>query len=134
MDEVKKAPPRAPKGLSKSAQLWWRKVVPRLIELDVIDVSADYGRLVLLAQAWGMAQDAYKTLIREGILRKDDRGITRKHPAHQIWRDSSAAYNSLGKELGITPLSRKRLGVRDDEGLDELAAFLIRPRRRKNGQ
>jgi P27 family predicted phage terminase small subunit len=125
-ETVIKTAPRAPKGLSKSAQLWWRKLVPRLIELDVIDMKADYGRLVLLAQAWGMSWDAYQTIQDEGMFRKDEKGVTRKHPAHQVWRDSAAAYNSLGKELGLTPLSRNRLGVVADDENDELAAFLLR--------
>lgn len=125
-DMTKKAPPRAPKSLSKSAQLWWRKIVPRLVELDVIDIKADYGRLVLLAQAWGMAQDAYQKIQQEGLFRKDEKGVTRKHPGHQVWRDSSASYNSLGKELGLTPLSRNRLGVEDDDADDDLLAFLTR--------
>jgi len=125
-DVGKKTAPRAPKGLSKSAQLWWRRIVPRLLELDVIDVQADFGRLVLLSQAWGMAWDAYQTIQKEGLFRKDEKGVTRKHPAHQVWRDSSAAYNSLGKELGLTPLSRNRLGVVDDDADGELIAFLSR--------
>ena len=124
-----KTAPRAPKGLSPSARTWWRKIVPRLIELDIVDVKADYGRLVLLAQAWGLAQDAYKKMLDEGLFRKDEKGVTRKHPAHQVWRDSSAAYNSLGKELGLTPLSRSRLGV-SDEGVDEFLAFLQRRQRK----
>ncbi len=129
-----KTAPRAPKGLSPSARRWWRKIVPRLIELDIVDVKADYGRLVLLAQAWGMAQDAYKKMLDEGLFRKDEKGVTRKHPAHQVWRDSSAAYNSLGKELGLTPLSRNRLGVVNDDTTDELLAFLQRrPARGNNG-
>ena len=122
--------PRAPTGLSKNAKYWWRRVVPRLVEMEVVDIQADHGRLVLLAQAWGMAMDAYQTIMDEGLFRKDENKVTRKHPAHQVWRDSVSMYNSLGKELGLTPLSRNRLGVKPDAGADELIAFLTRGRKR----
>ena len=130
MAEDTKRAPRTPAGLSKHAARWWRRVVPRLIEMDVVDVDADYGRLVLLAQAWGMAQESYDKIQEEGLFRQDENNVTRKHPAHQVWRDSSSVYNSLGKELGLTPLSRNRLGVKESGGDDELAQFLQRGKRR----
>jgi len=128
MDDVIKAP-RAPQHLGRHAARWWRKVVPRLVELGIVDVRADYGRLVVLAQAWGMSQQAYQKIQDEGLFRQDENNVTRKHPAHQVWRDSANIYNSLGKELGLTPLSRSRLGVKDDDGNDELIQFLTRGRK-----
>jgi len=121
--------PRTPKGLSEHAGRWWRRVVPRLVEMGVVDRDADYGRLVMLAQAWGMAQAAYDKIQEEGLFRQDENNVTRKHPAHQVWRDSANVYNSLGKELGLTPMSRSRLGVKDDDGNDELIQFLTRGRK-----
>ena len=128
MNEKARAP-RTPSGLGKYAARWWRKVVPRLVELGIVDLPADYGRLVVLAQAWGMSQEAYETIREEGLFRQDEKNVTRKHPAHQVWRDSANIYNSLGKELGLTPLSRTRLGIKDDGGDDELIAFLTRGRK-----
>ncbi len=98
--------PRMPSGLHRYGQAYWRKVVGVLSEAGQL-TPADTGGLEGLVYSYATMRVAAEQLATEGATHVDERGIIRKHPAFQVWRDAQASYRSWATQFGLTPLSRK---------------------------
>lgn len=101
--------PKAPRWLSKDAQAEWRRVAPILIERGVL-TDADLGTLESYCAAMGNVREAQRTLNSEGLTLNGKR-----HPAFGIQNAASTTARLCATELGLTPVSRSRPSIRDDQ-------------------
>lgn len=116
--------PRAPRGMNAPARRLWRTLGPVLVEMGVL-TRADLPAFQLLCQHWGLAQQAWEALQQEGETTTDERGLPRKHPLLQVWRDNSRAWREYAAHFGLTPAARARLGLAWTEKEKSLAELLF---------
>lgn len=109
--------PKAPVYLSKDAKAEWRRVAPILVERRVL-TDADLGTLESYCQATGTSREAQRVLNRVGLMLGDKR-----HPLCGVQNAAMQTARLCAAELGLTPVSRSRPAIRDDEH-DEDAADL----------
>lgn len=112
-----------PGWLSKHAKAEWRRVMPDLTKRRIL-TTADLGSLESYCIALGQVHDMERLIAKEGYIVQTDRG-PRAHPAVRIQSDAMTRARLLAAELGLTPVSRSRPSIRDDENSDDLS-FLDR--------
>lgn len=109
-EAVTKAPP-IPSWLSKDAKLEWRRVIPGLVKRKILTV-ADLGSLENYCVACGHVREIER-LIQAAGLAIDPALFRLQDKAMQTARQ-------LAAELGLTPVSRSRPVMRnDDNGNDD---------------
>jgi len=118
---VKKAPP-APTWLSADAKREWRRVLPILVERRIL-TTADLGSLENYCVAIGQVREMERVLQSEGHTYTTDNGAIKRHPATAIQADAMTRARLLAAELGLTPVSRSRPAIRDDDDSDDLVNF-----------
>lgn len=91
-----------PSWLSKCAKAEWRMVMPQLVKRRIL-TTADLGSLKSYCIAIGRVQEIEK-LLRAGI----DPKLFRMQDKAMV------TARQLAAELGLTPVSRSRPAVRDD--------------------
>src|ERR1700677_468337 len=109
--------PPMPEHLSKIAKAEWRRLVPVLVDMNVLTV-ADGDALAAYCTAieqWILASNA---IIKYGILvaELDEAtgvGCLKTNPAVRIRSDALRHMRSFEAELGLTPSSRSRIHVSD---------------------
>lgn len=112
--------PRKPRGLKgrheAAAKLY--DEVARFLGETGISTALDSPAFRLMAAHYGLAMEAQAVLVQEGLMTVDERGLPRKHPMNQVFRDHSAAFLRYAAEFGMTPSSRTRIyAPTDDEGV-----------------
>lgn len=112
-----------PSWLSKHAKAEWRRVMPELSKRRIL-TNADLGSLENYCIAIGQVRDMERLVGKEGHVVETARG-PRAHPAVRIQSDAMTRARLLAAELGLTPVSRSRPAIRDDENDDDLS-FLDR--------
>jgi P27 family predicted phage terminase small subunit len=113
----------APAWLSKHAKAEWRRVMPDLTKRRILS-AADLGSLERYCIATGQVREMERLISKEGHVVETARG-PRAHPAVRIQSDAMTRARLLAAELGLTPVSRSRPAIRDDENDDDLS-FLDR--------
>lgn len=111
-----KVPP-PPAWLSRLAKAEWRKVALILVERKHL-TDADLGTLAAYADALGQLADATCLVNREGMVVDTNAG-PRKHPAISIQINARNQVRQLAAELGLTPVSRSRPSIREDDIQDD---------------
>lgn len=109
--------PRMPPGLPEDAQKLWKKIGPELEELNLL-TTIDGPAFTMLVLHYSFAMKAMRLLKRDGVMAKGRGDKTKKHPAHQVFRDHSAQVRAYLSEFGMTPSSRARIsmpGLGDDD-------------------
>lgn len=101
-----------PSWLGKHARTEWRRVMPELSKRRIL-TTADLGMLESYCIAIGRVRELEK-LLRAGIdaklFRMQDQAIK--------------TARQLAAELGLTPVSRSRPSIRDDQGDDDSTSDL----------
>lgn len=105
--------PKPPAWLSKDAKAEWRRIMPLLIERRIL-TEADMGSVEAYCTATGLVREMQRTIAKEGPIVTTERG-PKKHPAVAIQADAMTRARLLAAELGLTPVSRSRPSIRDDE-------------------
>lgn len=115
--------PDAPEDLPAEARAEWDRVVP---ELNRHGLLAGVDRLVIASycRAWAHACDAEALLNDSGLVVMDPKGDVRKHPAWQIWRESTSLAAALAKELLATPNARLRATMPEADDGDKAEDLL----------
>ncbi len=103
----------APKWLSADAKAEWRRVFPILITRRILTV-ADLGSLENYCVAIGQVRETERQLQAEGHTFTTETGIKR-HPATAIQSDAMTRARLLAAELGLTPVSRSRPAIRNED-------------------
>lgn len=115
-DAVTKAP-APPVWLSVEAKKEWRRVMPILVDRRIL-TTADLGSLESYCTSIGIMRDAQILLNADGLLLEGKR-----HPAFGILHAAQTTARLAAAELGLTPVSRSRPAIReddDDDGLNPL--------------
>jgi P27 family predicted phage terminase small subunit len=107
---------RAPRGLTAGAAHFWRKYVSALVRMGV-PVEVDEPALILMAESFSMAVEARAVLAEQGLLTEDEKGLLRKHPATQVFRDSRDGFRGLASDFGMTPSARSKVKLDDTDQL-----------------
>jgi P27 family predicted phage terminase small subunit len=90
------AKPDPPAHLSADMKRWYSSVV------DGWALEDHHRRVLVLAcEAWDRAQQARKTIAREGATYRDRFGSPRKHPAVSIEENACTAFARLVRELNL---------------------------------
>jgi P27 family predicted phage terminase small subunit len=111
-------PLHPPSWLSKDAKAEWRRVMPELAKRRIL-TAADLGSLENYCLAIATVRVTERTLRSEGLTYTTDKGVIKRHPATAIQAESMTRARLLAAELGLTPVSRSRPSIRDDDNDDD---------------
>lgn len=112
------AVPRPPSWLGKAAKAEWKRVVPLLVERRIL-TDGDLGTVANYCNAIGTVRQAQAELSRTGLTFLSTTGQMKRNPAAGIVAEFSGLALRLAAELGLTPVSRSRPAIRDDDHDDE---------------
>lgn len=118
LDEV----PQPPSWLSKDAKAEWQRVAPILITERRTLTLGDMAGFANYCCAVGQASEAQRIINKEGLVTQAKTGL-RKHPAVAILHDAMTQARLYAAELGLTPVSRSRPSVRDDQDDEDTSAL-----------
>ena len=90
-------PPKAPKGLSREACRWWRRLTTEY------EIGDDAGRLILMTalEAFDRMREAQAVLTLDGLTIKDRFDQVKAHPLCVVERDNRAQMLSALKALNL---------------------------------
>lgn len=108
----------APGWLSADATSEWDRVMPILSERRILTV-ADLGSLENYCTAIGQVRQMERHLQLHGHVIDVD-GAMKRNPAVGIQADAMTRSRLLAAELGLTPVSRSRPAIREDDDADSL--------------
>ena len=128
--------PTCPTWLSAEAKVEWRRIVPRLSELQLL-TRMDRAAFAAYCQAWAELREATRILEAEGRVLdekvwgrpdkegdREDLGTKKKlHPAVKMQRDAFTRVKQFLSEFGLTPASRSRFEAPQQEDVDEFQEF-----------
>lgn len=106
--------PKAPTWLPPEAKRRWKELAPELERLGLL-TCVDGLAFAMMLTHYAMAVEAAKVLKADGVLTKDSKNRSRKHPMHQVFRDHSEAFRQYLSEFGLSPASRARLHLPEVE-------------------
>ena len=109
-----KAPP---KWMDDDAKGEWRRCMPSLVERRILTES-DLGSLENYCLMTAVARQMERLLRKEGYTYTDAKGSIKRHPAAAILADAVNKARLFATELGLTPVSRGRPTVTDDDDED----------------
>lgn len=99
---------KPPSWLSKDGKTEWSRVIPSLVERKIL-TNADMGSLENYCVASGRVREIERAIQKNGIdpvlVRMQDKAM--------------ATARQLAAELGLTPVSRSRPAVREDNSEDD---------------
>ncbi len=124
--------PEMPAHLSKLAKAAWKRLVPILLQMNVLTI-ADGDALAAYCSAidqWILASAAigkYGILVAE-LDELTGTGNVRTNPAVRVRSDALRHMRSFESEFGLTPASRSRLQINaDSDTPDAFESFLDEP-------
>jgi len=103
----------APEWMSSDAAAEWDRVMPILSERRILTV-ADLGGLENYCVAIGQVREMERHLQEFGHVIDGPTGLKR-NPAVGIQADAMTRARLLAAELGLTPVSRSRPAIREDD-------------------
>jgi len=107
-----------PAWLSKDAKAEWRRVMPILTDRRIL-TKADLGSLENYCTAIGQVRECERHLQQHGQV-IEVAGQMKRNPSVGIQSDAMTRARLLASELGLTPVSRSRPAIRDDDDADSL--------------
>jgi P27 family predicted phage terminase small subunit len=114
------ARPAMPRDLPAEAKAEWRRVVPELEGMGLL-ATVDRGALIRYCTAWADWVELQRLIQQSGKVLKGSRGHLVRNPLWFMRNDAEQTVTELGKQLGLTPAARLRVGVRHEvaEDLEE---------------
>jgi len=103
----------APDWLSADAEAEWQRVMPVLVDRRIL-TAADLGGLENYCIAIGTVREMERHLQTYGHVIEAE-GAFKRNPAVGIQSDAMTRARLLAAELGLTPVSRSRPAMRDDD-------------------
>lgn len=110
----------APAWMAEHARHEWDRVMPILTERRIL-TTADLGSLENYCLAIGVVREMEEELQQRGRVIEDAGGKLKRNPAVGIQSDAMNRSRLLAAELGLTPVSRSRPAIRDEEDDDDLS-------------
>jgi P27 family predicted phage terminase small subunit len=111
-----------PAFFSKDAKAEWRRCAPVLNERRTLTIT-DVAMFENYCIASGEVRECYRIVQKEGRIMQTDRGL-RKHVAVSILEKALQTARQYAAELGLTPVSRSRAPMNDDDEDSEDASAL----------
>ncbi|MCO6390559.1 phage terminase small subunit P27 family [Aliihoeflea aestuarii] len=122
--------PAPPSWLSVDAKKEWRRIMPTVVRRRIL-TTADLGSVENYCICIGTAREAERHLQKHGHVYEafkdtEDGPVCigmKRNPSSLVLKDAIAASRQLAAELGLTPVSRSRPSIReddDDDGLNPL--------------
>lgn len=116
-------PLKMPKDLPDSAQKEWRRVVPTLFKLGIVN-HLDQMALADYCLCVHRLEQCEQEVTDKGVLiQSRDRGMV-KNPALQLAREYRTSIQKWADQFGLTPSSRGRMNLPVEEEHDEFEEFL----------
>lgn len=109
----------APVWMSEDAAAEWNRVMPILTDRRIL-TDADLGSLENYCLAIGTVRAMERELQANGHVLEDIEGKLKRNPAVGIQSDAMTRSRLLAAELGLTPVSRSRPAIRDEDDEDDL--------------
>lgn len=103
---------KLPEYIEKRACDYMNEILLVLKEMGLLE-SINTASLDMLAQSYSMFITATQTLITEGLTIINKQGNIVPHPAVKIAKDSQIQAINIMRELGLTPLSKKKLSTKE---------------------
>ena len=100
----------APRWMAPEAKNLWRNLRPQL-ESQGILCSLDRPAFEVLCTTWANLRKVQAMVAEQGCFYTTKRGVIREHPGVKLERRLAASFLSWAGDFGLTPMSRKRLGV-----------------------
>ena len=100
---------KAPPGLTREQRAEFRRLLPSLRDAGVKD--CDQAALARYLHHWQLCRNAERQIEAHGVTIQTTNGQTQVSPHHTILRQNSELLMRWARELGCTPMGRKRLGV-----------------------
>ena len=117
--------PPCPSWLSREGKAEWKRIVPKLEELGIID-EVDRASLATYCETWNQFYRAIKPIRKEGETFKTPAGYIQQHPAVAILNASRQALIKYAAQFGLTPSGRVGLAAKETEKKDSLTEFTQR--------
>ena len=108
----------APDWFTDFARAEWDRVMPILTDRRIL-TEADLGSLENYCLAIGTVREMEAHLQQHGHVLTDIEGRMKRNPAVGIQSDAMTRSRLLAAELGLTPVSRSRPAVREQEDGDD---------------
>lgn len=105
---------RPPADLGAIARKEWNRIAPILNARRVITI-ADMGILRSYCTSYGLMVMSQKQIDRDGVMMKGKR-----HPCFSVLNSAQQTLRLAANELGLSPVSRSRAAMRDDDDADSL--------------
>lgn len=109
---------KMPRHLSPEARKFWRTHAPALERRGVL-TGLDEMAFAALCEAWAMVRLCEEILQRDGIILVGLRGKVSSHPLVREKAKWEKEFIAWAKEFGMTPSSRRRLGLPEPEPEDD---------------
>jgi P27 family predicted phage terminase small subunit len=110
--------PQPPKHFAPAAKAEWRRVMPVLVERRVLSV-ADLHAVERFCEAAADIVDARAAIAQYGAYVENRLGELKRNPAFATLREATAESRRWAAELGLSPSSRSRAGVHEDQDADD---------------
>jgi P27 family predicted phage terminase small subunit len=132
--------PAKPRALTGEAAAEWNRIVPELERSGILS-TMDRALLVRYCTAWADWVELDRLLQQGGKLVRGQKGNVVRSPAWLMRRDAEQTLIELGRQLGLTPVSRLRAGITHepaaqgptDTGDQRVTDFASERRRRLTG-
>lgn len=106
------AVPRPPAWLGRVAQAEWRRLVPELVRMGILNPDLDRSALADYCMAVGDSREAHAALAKEGMVIRRPNGSLAPSPWLAVAYGAERAMFRGFHAFGLTPLARRRLGLR----------------------
>ncbi|MBN8998500.1 MAG: phage terminase small subunit P27 family [Rhizobiales bacterium] len=119
-----KSPPEPATWLGPSATEEWHRIIPDLVSRGRLN-EADLGSVEAYCVAMGQVRDLQAILLVTGpVVYPEKGGLPKRHPAAVMQAEAMNTALRLAAELGLTPVSRGRPSIRNnDPGHGEQSLF-----------
>jgi len=116
---------RPPQWFGMYARKFWNRIAPQLIELGLL-TELDVVTFEMLCVMYQRTMQSRDELEKEGTTTVDERGLQRKHPLWQIYRESMNQFVLLCGDFGLQPTKRLQLNIRAMDLNDDMTKYLKR--------
>jgi len=110
--------PAKPKTITGEAAAEWDRVVPEIEKAGFLAVL-DRAVLIRYCTAWADWCDLTVKVEQTGKLVKGMNGLM-KNPLWTMRNEAEATLSDLGKQLGLSPVARRRLDVKHEPETDDV--------------
>ncbi|MFG1463416.1 phage terminase small subunit P27 family [Xanthobacter sp. DSM 24535] len=110
---LKRAPP-VPATISPGMEEVWRTIAADLTGRGLLTTSMLTVLETYVGAVW-LARECRKSLADDGPVVRGTSGVPKPHPAGAMLKSAHETIARLADELGITPSSRSRPGIREQE-------------------